>query len=221
MISIGSTWIGSHVRSPGKVLGQTPPIDSTPLFSGLRPQATNKCVARRCSISALSIDGVYYALTQNTQLTCSHVQLGFKLIVEVGGICLLHMLLQHRADKVLTQMRHHDWGGAPYAPRGSLDLECMRFALQRGSLRRVWWRRHRGYNLCGGGEASRADIIAASPSSFCWLTMSGMSCMRDRSAIVRVRRIVFLSESPMTPAIAGRAPFLGPSARDEPSVSEE
>jgi hypothetical protein len=68
---------------------------------------------------------------------------------------------------------------------------------------------------------SRADIIAASPSSFCWLIMSGMSCMRDRSAIVRVRRIMFLPEAPMTPAIAGRAPPSAPSARDEPSVSEE
>ena len=50
--------------------------------------------------------------------------------------------------------------------------------------------------------------------------MSGMSCMRDRSAIVRVR-IVFLPEAPMTPAIAGRAPPLGPSAWEGPSVSEE
>jgi hypothetical protein len=41
-------------------------------------------------------------------------------------------------------------------------------------------------HLCGGGEASRADIVAASPSSFCWLTMSGMSCMRDRSAIAHL-----------------------------------
>ena len=65
---------------------------------------------------------------------------------------------------------------------------------------------------------SRADT---SPSSFGWLTTSGMSCMRDRSAIVRVRRIVFLPEAPMTPAIAGRAPHSAPSAWDEPSVSEE
>ena len=137
-------------------------------------------------------------------------------------------------------MRHHDWGGPPYAPRGSLGLECMRFALQRGGLRRVWWRRHRGYNLCGGGEASssRADIIAASPSSFCWLTVS---CMRDRSAIAHLSShimklngptewesqmcdaplIVLLPEAPMTPAIAGRAPPFGPSAWEGPSVSEE
>ena len=47
--------------------------------------------------------------TRNTQLTCSNVQLGFKPSVEVGGI----YLLQHRADNVLTQMRHHDWGAPP------------------------------------------------------------------------------------------------------------
>ena len=65
---------------------------------------------------------------------------------------------------------------------------------------------------------SRADITAVTcTSSFCWLTMSGMSCMRDRSAIVGV----LLPEAPMTPAIAGRAPPSAPSARDEPSVSEE
>ena len=85
----------------------------------------------------------------------------------------------------------------------------------------------------GGGEASslvgasgplvdtlvsRADITAVTcTSSFCWLTMSGMSCMRDRSAIVGV----LLPEAPMTSAIAGRAPPSAPSARDEPSVSEE
>ena len=63
-------------------------------------------------------------------------------------------ILQH--DGVLTQMRHHNWGGAPYALRGSLDLECMQgapyaprgpdlermqYALGRGGLRRVWRRR--------------------------------------------------------------------------------
>ena len=49
--------------------------------------------------------------TQHTahMLTCSCVQLGFKPSVEVGGI----YLLQHRADNVLTQMRHHDWGAPP------------------------------------------------------------------------------------------------------------
>ena len=49
--------------------------------------------------------------TQHTahMLTCSRVQLGFKLSVEVGDI----HLLQHRADNVLTQMRHHDWGAPP------------------------------------------------------------------------------------------------------------
>jgi hypothetical protein len=68
---------------------------------------------------------------------------------------------------------------------------------------------------------SRADITAAfCTSSFCWLTMSGMCCMRERSAIVRVR-IVLLPEAPMTPAIAGCAPPSAPSARDEPSVSKE
>jgi hypothetical protein len=90
----------------------------------------------------------------------------------------------------------------------------------------------------GGGEASslegapsplvlvvtlvsRAGITAAfCTSSFCWLTMSGMSCMRERSAIVRVR-IVLLPEAPMTPAIAGCAPPSAPSAREEPSVSKE
>jgi len=50
--------------------------------------------------------------------------------------------------------------------------------------------------------------------------MSGMSCMRERSANVRVR-IVLLPEAPMTPAIAGSAPPSAPSARDEPSVSKE
>ena len=60
---------------------------------------------------------------------------------------------------------------------------------------------------------SRADITAVTcTSSFCWLTV-----MRDRSAIVGV----LLPEAPMTPAIAGRAPPSAPSARDEPSVSEE
>ena len=71
--------------------------------------------------------------------------------------------------------------------------------------------------------------------------MSGMSCMRDRSAIAHLSShimklngptewesqmcdaplIVLLPEVPMTPAIAGRAPFLGPSAWEGPSALEE
>ena len=43
--------------------------------------------------------------------TGSRVQLSLKLGKEVSDICLL----QHRADEVLTQTRHHDWGEAPYA----------------------------------------------------------------------------------------------------------
>ena len=73
--------------------------------------------------------------THTSSWSC--VQLGLKLGIEVGHICLL----QHRADEVLIQTRHHDWGGAPYAPRGSLGLECMQFALERGALWRIWWRR--------------------------------------------------------------------------------
>ena len=42
------------------------------------------------------------------------------------------------------QTWYHDWGGAPYAPRGSLDLECMQGSLERGGLRR---------RNGGGGEA--------------------------------------------------------------------
>ena len=79
----------------------------------------------------------------------SRVQLGLKLGVEIGYI----NLRQHRAEEVFIQTRHHNWGsapyaprgslglecmqGAPYAPRGSLDLECMQGALKRGGLRRV------------------------------------------------------------------------------------
>ena len=50
--------------------------------------------------------------------TGSRVQLGLKLGIEVGDTCLR----QNRADEVLIQMRHDDWGGAPYArlaPRGA------------------------------------------------------------------------------------------------------
>ena len=206
----------------------------------LRPQATNdnECGgvrSQRTSADTQCILRMHAHTTRNTQLTCSHVQLGFKLSVEAGGICLL----QHRADKVLTQMRPHDWAGAPYAPRGSLGLECMQCApyAPRGSWASNACDSPSNEAVCGayggGGEASslvgasgplvdtlvsRADITAATcTSSFCWLTMSGMSCMRDRSAIVGV----LLPEAPMTPAIAGRAPPSAPSARDEPSVSEE
>ena len=49
----------------------------------------------------------------------SRVQLGLKLGVEIGYI----NLRQHRAEEVFIQTRHHNWGSAPYAPRGSLDLE--------------------------------------------------------------------------------------------------
>ena len=97
--------------------------------------------------------------TRNTQLTCSHVQLGFK----AGGICLL----QHRADKVLTQMRHHDWGRPPYAPRGSLGLECMQGApyAPRSSLREAPW----ASNACKAPpmlrEAPWASNACDSPSN--------------------------------------------------------
>ena len=49
------------------------------------------------------------------------------------------------------------------APWPSNACKCMRFALQRGGLRRVWRRRHRGYNLCGGGEASSFGSYAGIP----------------------------------------------------------
>ena len=65
---------------------------------------------------------------------------------------------------------------------------------------------------------SRADIAAAcSTSSFC---CRHVPCTRERSAIVG-ERIVLLPDAPMTPAMAGRVPPSAPSARDEPSVSEE
>jgi hypothetical protein len=48
----------------------------------------------------------------------------------------------------------------------------------------------------------------------------GEVLMRALRHIVRVR-IMILPEAPMTPAIAGCAPPSAPSARDEPSVSEE
>ena len=70
-----------------------------------------------------------YAL--DTTLTGSRVHLSLKLGIGVGNMCLL----QH--DGGLTQMRHHNWGGAPYGPRGSLRLECLQGALERGGLRRV------------------------------------------------------------------------------------
>ena len=65
---------------------------------------------------------------------------------------------------------------------------------------------------------TRADIAAAcSTSSFC---CRHVPCTRERSAIVG-ERIVLLPDAPMTPAMAGRVPPSAPSARDEPSVSEE
>ena len=46
-----------------------------------------------------------------TQHPGLRLQLGLKLGIDVGDICLL----QHRADEVHIQMRHHDWGGIPCA----------------------------------------------------------------------------------------------------------
>ena len=74
----------------------------------------------------LQADLPYMEVSGRTQ--GSRVQLGLKLGVEIGYI----NLRQHRADEVFIQTWYHDRGGATYAPRGSLDLECMQEALERG-----------------------------------------------------------------------------------------